>query len=438
MYTRSLQILLLVMLVPAIFIACGMKKAPDDEQEEKKGKPRTGAQVYQTSSLGGEVYSLTGSDMDGVVLGVPSVSVYNYMDAVKETLSKEPRINVDQACLEILSIGQTNPLSLEADVVVNQDCASLPEGEASHTDPSPLDGNDSWIICGPPDSGLSEDTGDGTTGSDSGGNSSGDNADNAGASEKPGQLGSLQEILCTPAVGPQPDVDPRLVYPSPDKADGMLTKLLPCVGEFCPWKLIPTHVNPDEEPDDPLNPDTSPIDPIDPNPDDIPELDESIKAKLPCDKIVSLCEPNLTLISKNDLVKGDSGDQDVKDSDEWNECDGKKDDGSSRLEFCEVGNVADDDSDWKVCGYHTTSDSGSEFACVTHIADPDESKGESEYTVTTDPNLGGISNSDSDDLKESENKSIDLVIYNYETTADCSVSGQGANGKKITNNVNCN
>lgn len=39
MYLRTLQILFFVMLVPAIFVACGMKKAPDDGRKRRKASP---------------------------------------------------------------------------------------------------------------------------------------------------------------------------------------------------------------------------------------------------------------------------------------------------------------------------------------------------------------------------------------------------------------
>ena len=52
MYLRTVQILLLAVLVPAFLVACGMKKAPEEEKEEKKGETRTGALVYKSSSLG--------------------------------------------------------------------------------------------------------------------------------------------------------------------------------------------------------------------------------------------------------------------------------------------------------------------------------------------------------------------------------------------------
>lgn len=402
-----------------------MKKAPDKEKDGQSSDPRSGAQVYKTSRLGNEVYSLAGPDAEGSTLVVPSVGVYDYLDRVKEILGRESKINVDEACLDILGIGQTSPIALEIDVKVNQECASLPEGKASHTDPSPLDDNDSWIICGPSDSGGVEGGPGGSApgGGPDGGNPSA-NADSDGNSEKPG-IGSLQNILCGPAIGPRPAVDPRLVYPDPNKVDGMIAELAPCINGFCPWKLFPI----------PLDPEDNPTDPIDPSPDDVPELDEDIKSKLPCDMIKSLCEPDLTFIDKNDLVKGDD-DEDITETEEWGDCDGKSDDGSNRVENCEVGEVGDEDSDWKECGFFEGA-SGSVYACVEHNADANEKEGESEYKVTVNPNLDGAPEANSRQTQKAEENSSFIVTTQYESTSTCSSGDQAAKGGSITTGVSC-
>jgi len=366
MHSKSLDVLVFLLLVPMILISCGMKKAPDKEKEEQSIQPRNGAQVYKTSGLGNEVYSLAGRDVEGTTLVVPSVAVYNYMDRVREALGRESKIDVDEACLDILGIGQTSPIALEIDVKVNQECASLPEGEASHTDPSPLDDNDSWIICGPSDSGGVEGGPGGSAPGEGpdGGNPSA-NADGDGNSEKPG-IGSLQNILCGPAIGSRPAVDPRLVYPDPNKVVGMIAELAPCINGFCPWKLFPI----------PLDPEDNPTDPIDPSPDDVPELDEDIKSKLPCDMIKSLCEPDLTFIDKNDLLK-QSNDEPEGTCD--GTCDGvcTKEDGSENAgETCSQGEVGSEDEDWKTCG---TTEISEGSVCVEHTKN---NQGESEYTVT--------------------------------------------------------
>lgn len=380
-----------------------MKKAPD--KEKKAEDTRSGAQVYKTSSLGNEVYSLAGRDVEGSILVVPSLGVYDYMDRVKENLGRESKIDVDEACLDILAIGQTSPTTLEIDVKVNQECASLPDGEASHTDPSPLDDNDSWIICGPSNTGGidSGPGGDSPGGQDGGAPSQ--NSDNNGSSEKP-SIGSIQNVLCSPAIGPNPAVDPRLVYPDPNKVDGMIVELAPCIQGFCPWKLIPI----------PLDPEDNPTDPIDPSPDDVPELDEDIKSKLPCDMIKSLCEPDLTFIDKNDLVKGDDDSSDSSDKPCDGTCDGvceKQDGTESAGETCSEGEVGSKDEDWKACGPTETS-KGS--VCVEHKKNEN---GDSEYTVTHGEGVDG-NRPNLNEQTAREEEAIKLAT-SFSDNGDCTV-----------------
>lgn len=414
MHGRYMSVVFFLLIIAAVLTSCGMKKGADENKD--KSEPRTGAKVYKTSGLGNEVYSLAGPDIEGSALVIPSVEVYDYIDRVRETLGRESKIDVNEECLDILGIGQTNPTALEIDVQVNQECANLPDGEASHTDPSPLDDNDSWIICKPTDGGIEDGPEGGAPGEGPQGESPSANSDNDGGSEN-SATATLQTILCGPAIGPKPDVDPRLVYPDPNKVDAMIAELAPCIKGFCPWKLFPA----------PFDPEDNPTDPIDPSPDDVPELDEDIKSKIPCHMIKNLCEPDLTFLFKDDLIKGDNDDADSKDTSCDGTCDGvctKSDGSESAGETCSTGEVGSDDEDWKACGPTETS-KGS--VCVEHTKND---KGQSEYTVTHGEGVEG----DRPPLQEQldrEQEAIDLATV-YSNGGDCSVGNIQSNSNENT------
>jgi len=162
----------------------------------------------------------------------------------------------------------------------------------------------------------------------------------------------------------------------------MIAELTPCILNFCPWKLTPI----------PLDPEDNPTDPVDPSPEDAEELPEELKEKLPCDKFKGLCEPDITLITKNDLVKEDDDDSDI-DGDPEGDCDGKcdgvceKNNGeSSPGESCQHGPVANKDENYKTCG-PTEVSKGS--VCVKHTRDESKEEGKDVYTVTHGKGVDG-------------------------------------------------
>ncbi len=145
------------------------------------------------------------------------------------------------------------------------------------------------------------------------------------------------------------DVDPRLVYPAPDQVEAVVANLAPCAGDFCPFEII------FEVPEL-----ADPTDPVDPSQDETPELDEDFKDQLMCDKFRGWCEPDITLISKNDLAKDDDKkNNEAADGD----CDGK--DNGKPGENCKDSNVGKDEK-WSMCTESTASDA---TVCVDH--DPD-------------------------------------------------------------------
>ena len=375
MHSKSLHVLVFLLLVPMILISCGMKPAPDNESKKQTLKTRKGVVVFQSPSSGSlegkATQVLVPSNTDGsqtIVIG--SASFYDWMEEVKKTLAKEKRENINQACIKLEKIGQDEREALDIDYKVDLKCASVPQGEASHTDPSPLDDADEWIVCesrqsgpgssgpggnptGGPGAGPGSGPGSGDApigpGGDSGGEPNGGGDQGSGSAT----VDALTEILCTPAVRVQPGVDPRLIYPAPDQVEAVVANLAPCAGDFCPFEII------FEVPEL-----TDPTDPIDPSPDDPEELDENFKDQLMCDKFRGLCEPDITLISKNDLAKGDDDDDDdelgpAKDGD----CDGT--DNGKPGEKCQDGNVGTDEK-WSFC---TTSSASDATICVEH--DPD-------------------------------------------------------------------
>lgn len=170
MQFRSLYFSLLFLVVSIIFVSCGMKPVPDEEPEKQTLKQRKGVVVFQSPSSGSlegkATQVLVPSNTDGsqtIVIG--SASFYEWMEDIKKTLAKEKRENINQACIKLQKIGQTEREALDIDYKVDLKCASIPQGEASHTDPSPLDDTDEWIVC------KASQTGPGSSGP--GGNPSG-------------------------------------------------------------------------------------------------------------------------------------------------------------------------------------------------------------------------------------------------------------------------
>ncbi|GJM15374.1 MAG: hypothetical protein DHS20C13_07010 [Thermodesulfobacteriota bacterium] len=430
MQSRCSYLSLFLLVVPMILISCAMKPAPDQEREKQTLKPRKGVVVFQSPSSGSLEGSATQvlvpSDTDGsqtIVIG--SASFYDWMEEVKKILAKEKRENINQACIKLGKIAQTEPEALDIDYKVDMECASVPQGGPSHTDPSPIDDIDSWVLCkkadsGPGSSGPGGDPSGGPEG-DSGGGQGGDDSGSGSAT-----VDSLTEILCTPAVGAQPGVDPRLVYPAPDQVEAVVANLASCIEDFCPFEIVLGTPDPG-----------NPTDPIDPSPDDPEDLSPVIKEKLMCDKFRGLCEPDVTLISKNDLAKGDEQSEDIKDSEEWEECDGVQDiQGTKMQEVCSVGNVGDDDSDWKECAPVTSPDGNVSVECVTHLANPDEENGEFEWSVTVNPNGERGRDADSNDMKNAQSDSEWLLGFSYDQK-NCESKGQSAVGQRITTQLKC-
>ncbi len=427
MRSKSLHILVFLLLVPTVLISCGTKPLPGTEPEKQTLKPRKGVVVFQSpssSSLEGKATQVFVSrNTDGSqILVIGSASFYDWMEDVKKTLAKEKRENMNDACLKLLNIGQTEPEALDIDYKVDMECASVPQGEASHTDPSPLDDTDSWVLCkarqsGPGSSGPGGDPGDPGVGpgGDSGGEPDGGDDQGSGSAT----VDALTEILCTPAVRVQPGVDPRLIYPAPDQVEAVVANLAPCVEDFCPFEIVIGTPDPGD-----------PTEPIDPSPDDTQDLDETFKDKLMCDKFRGLCEPDITLISKNDLAKGDdddSGDGDKPEGACDDKCDGVC--GGKAGESCTQGNVGSKDEDWVIC-------SGTEIApgsvCVEHKKND---KGESEYTVTHSNGVDGDRPSLDDQLAR-EDEGANLVGGFEDDTNNCTTgnidSPQNENRTSIT------
>lgn len=387
MQSRALYLSLLLLVVPMILISCGMKPAPDNESEKQTLKQRKGVVVFQSPSSGSlegkATQVLVPSNTDGsqtIVIG--SASFYDWMEEVKKTLAKEKRENINQACIKLGKIGQDQREVLEIESKVDMECASVPQGGPSHTDPSPLDDTDEWIVCeasqtgpgssgpggnpaGGPGAGPGSGPGSGDApigpGGDSGGEPDGGDDQGSGSAT----VDSLQEILCTPAVGGQPDADPRLIYPAPDQVEAVVANLAPCIADFCPFEIV------FEVPE--LK---DPTDPIDPSQDEPEELTETIREQLMCDKFKGLCEPDITLISKGDLAK----DKDETKCDEGtHKCDGvctDKNGNTKAGEICSTGEVGSEDSEWTNCT-HTEVAKGA--VCIKHEKNND---GDSAYTVS--------------------------------------------------------
>ena len=194
----------------------------------------------------------------------------------------------------------------------------------------------------------------------------------------------------------------------------MVVELAPCIQNFCPWKLIPI----------PFDPEDDPTDPVDPSPDDVGELPEEIKEKLPCDKFKGLCEPDITLITKNDLVKQDH----AKACDD--KCDGvctKKDGSQSAGESCKEGDPSKDE-DWTQCG---TTEVSRGSVCTEH------KKGSDKYTVTHGAGAGDKPPSVEEQAKR-EQEALDLARH-YSESDNCKPGKINMKGGNETSfDVTCN
>ena len=405
MQNRYSYLILFLLLVPFVVISCVKKEPPDKENPDfnekvdlKPKEPKRAVFVYINPSSGSteggaeRVFVPAGTDVSQTI-AVGSESFYDWVEDVKKRLAREKLESANEDCVLMEKIARNNPEHLDFEAKLDLKCVDVNTQEPSHTDPSPLDDVDQWVLCQPTDSGPGSSgpggdpsgggpgagpgAGPADPGISPGGDSGDGSEDDAGSGSD--VVDAMAQLICTPAVRVNPGVDPRLIYPAPDQVEAVVANIAPCVDDFCPFEII--FDVPELE---------DPTDPIDPSQDEPEELTEDIKGQLMCDEFRGLCEPDITLISKNDLARDDDDDE-IEGDPKGNNCDDKCDgvcnkaDGTSNPgEDCTHGPVDSKEKEWIKC-------SGTEIAtgsiCIHHKKDEDT--GDSVYTVTHGNGVAG-------------------------------------------------
>lgn len=430
MKSRYLYLVLLFVLVPFVLIACNKEVTPErkdvdfNEKEDLKPKePKRTVFVYINPSSGSieregsRVLVPAGTD-GSQTIAIGSASFYDWLEDVKKRFAREKLESANEDCVLIEKIARNNPEHLDIEGKVDLKCVDINTEEPSHTDPSPIDGVDEWVLCQPSDSGPGSSGPGGSPGGPGAGPGSGpadpgvgpggdSGGDEGGEDTGSGSdtVDAMVEILCTPAVRVNPGVDPRFIYPAPDQVEAVVANIAPCAGDFCPYEFV--FEVPELE---------DPTDPIDPSQDEPEELTEDIRGQLMCDSFRGLCDRDVTLISKGDLAKDDD---DEIEGDPEGTCDGvcdgvcnKADGTSSPGESCEHGPVGSETETWISCG---PKDGVKGSVCVKH----EKVEGKSEYTVSHgNGTTGNLPSPEEQIIREDDAKAV-IRVHGGER--DCSL-----------------
>ena len=431
MRARSLYLLLILLILPMVVVSCDREEASKKEKEKetvdfnekenlKPKEPKRTVFVYINPSSGSvegnakRVYVPVGTDSSQTI-AIGSASFYNWVEDVKKRFAREKLESANEDCVLMEKIARNNSEHLDINAKVDMKCVEINTEEPSHTDPSPIDGVDEWVVCQPTDSGPGSSgpggnpgggpgAGPGSGPGDPGIGTGGDSGEDAGSDDTGSgsdTVDAMVEILCTPAVRVNPGVDPRLIYPAPDQVEAIVVNIAPCVDDFCPFEIV--FDVPELE---------DPTDPIDPSQDEPEELTEDIKGQLMCDQFRGLCETDITLISKGDLAK----DTDDSKCDEGEQvCDGVCTDKSGNQEdgeICNTGIVGSEDSEWIDC-VETKVTEGS--VCVKHEINND---GDSAYTISYGRGVPGDVPSNEERIKRGQDAKEIADFYSSGTCSE--------------------